>query len=137
MILSSISAGRLTPLGQMRACSNLFHLLRDAAREEAVLRRNRVKLPRDICLDVLTELELVATLLDRDLRRELMAAHDRFAETTTTLNGGRMPNPQIGANLHFAMSLVGQVIEALAMTLMARHPDQVSLGERIIADMQD
>ena len=31
MILSSISAGRLTPLGQMRACSNLFHLLRDAA----------------------------------------------------------------------------------------------------------
>ena len=128
---------RLTPLGQMRACANLMQILRDTARDEAVLRRNRVRITPDMCLDVLTELELVARQLDPDLRRELMAAHDRFADTETTVGHGRAPNPQIGVNLHLAIGLVGQVLEALAMTLVARQPDQLSMGERVLADLRD
>ena len=137
MILNSFPQARLTPLGQMRACANLMQLLRDTARDEAVLRRNRVRITPDMCLDVLTELELVARQLDPDLRRELMAAHDRFADTETTVGRSRAPNPQIGANLHLAISIVSQLLEALAMTLMARQPDQVARGERMLAGLRD
>ena len=136
MILNRFPPCRLTPLGQMRACANLMQLLRDVARDEAVLRRHRVRISSDLCLDVLTELELVADQLDPDLRRELMAAHDRFADTATTVAGGRVPNPQIGANLHLAIGLVGQLLEALSMTLLARYPDQTPMGDRIIADLR-
>ena len=137
MILDSFPKCRLSPLGQMRACANLMQLLRDTARDEAVLRRNRLRITPDMCLDVLAELELVAGQLEPDLRRELMAAHDRFADTETTVGRGRAPNPQIGANLQLAIGLVGQVLEALAMTLMARHPDQMPLGERLLSDLRD
>lgn len=137
MIVNSFPKCRLTPLGQMRACANLLQLLRDTARDEAVLRRNRVRITPDMCLDVLTELELVALHLDPDLRRELMAAHDRFADTETTVGKARAPNPQIAVNLQLAIGLVSQVLEALAMTLMMRQPDQLQTGERMLAALRD
>lgn len=137
MILNSFPPCRLSPLGQMRACANLMQLLRDTARDEAVLRRNRVRITPDMCLDVLTEMELVARQLDPDLRRDLMAAHDRFADTETSVGRGRAPNPQIGANLHLAMGIVSHLLEALAMTLMTQQPDQMAQGERMLAVLRD
>lgn len=128
-LLSVCPAG---PLDQMRACANLIGVLRDCIAEERVLRRNGVRITPQLCLDALTELELVARLIEPDLGRELMAAHGRFADTTTTTGRGRAPNPDIGRNLQLALGIAAQVVEALSMTLIGRHPELVPHGQRIL-----
>lgn len=121
-----------TPLDQLRACANLMMLLGDWLVEEAVLRRNGVRITPQLCLEILAELELVAGLVDPDLGGELMALHRHFAATPTMIGTAGAPNPGVGASLRLARAVTAQIAEALSGSIEACQPDSVGDGWRVI-----
>lgn len=121
-----------TPLEQLHACANLVMLLGEWLVEEAVLRRNGVRITPQMCLEVLAELELVAALIDPDLGAELMALHRHFAATPTTIGTARAPNPGVADSLRLARVVTAQVAEALSGSIEACQPERAGDGRQVI-----
>lgn len=136
MILDRFPACRLSPLDQLRAVANLMLVLGDCIAEEQVLRRNGVRITPQLSLSVLSELEVVAGMLDRDLGRELLAVRDRFADTPTTTGARRAPNPAVGQSLALARAIAGQLVEALSVSVMTRQPERLEKARRIVAALR-